>query len=72
MDMNSTEVEDSGPLGIDPATRDRVLEQIRAVSEALDITVVDRTNDKRDELRKAADALMRALGRIILELERKR
>jgi hypothetical protein len=62
----------SGPRGIDPTVRDRVMEQIPGVADALDAAIANPTNDVLDELREATDKLMRALGRVLLEVERQR
>jgi hypothetical protein len=62
----------SGPGGIDPTVRDRVMEQIPVVTDALDAAIANPTEDVLDELREATDKLMRALGRVLLEVERQR
>ncbi len=62
----------SDPSGIDPTLRDRVMENIRAVTDALDAAVANPDADALDELRKATDELMRALGRVLIEIERQR
>jgi hypothetical protein len=63
---------DSGRRGIDPKVRDRVLEQIPVVTDALDAATANPTADVLDELSEATDKLMRALGRVLLEVERQR
>jgi hypothetical protein len=62
----------SDPSGIDPTLRDRVMENIRAVTDALDAAAANPDDDSLDELRKAMNDLMRALGRILIEIERQR
>jgi hypothetical protein len=62
----------SGRRGIDPTTRDRVMEQIPVVTDALDAAIANPTENVLDELREATDKLMRALGRVLLEVERQR
>jgi hypothetical protein len=62
----------SGPRGIDPTVRDRVMEEIPLVTDALDAAIANPTDDVLDELREATDKLMRALGRVLLEVERQR
>jgi hypothetical protein len=62
----------SGPRGIDTTVRDRVMEQIPVVTDALDAAIANPTADHLDELREATDKLMRALGRVLLEVERQR
>jgi hypothetical protein len=62
----------SGPRGIDPMVRDRIMEQIPVVTDALDAAMANPTDDVLDELREATDKLMRALGRVLLEVERQR
>jgi len=58
--------------GIDPSLRERVTEQISIVTDALDAATTNPTDDALDELREAADKLMRALGRVLIEIERQR
>jgi hypothetical protein len=58
--------------GIDPALRDRVMEQIPIVTDALDAAISNPSDDALDDLREAVDNLMRALGRVLIELERQR
>ena len=62
----------SDPSGIDPTLRDRVTENIRAVTDALEAAVANPDDDTLDELRKATSELMRALGRVLIEIERQR
>jgi hypothetical protein len=66
-------VGDNGdPRGVDPALRDRVIEQIPIVTDALEAAVADPTDDNLDGLREAADKLMRALSRVLIVIERQR
>jgi DNA-binding FrmR family transcriptional regulator len=60
------------PTGVDQTLRDRVMEQIAIVQDALDAAVANPTDDHLDELREVADQLMRALARVLLEIERQR
>jgi hypothetical protein len=62
----------SGPRGIDTTVRDRVMEQVPVVTDALDAAIANPTADNLDDLREATDKLMRALGRVLLEVERQR
>ena len=64
--------DDSDPHGVDPALRDRVMEQIPIVTDALEAAVATPTKDNLDELREATDKLMRALARVLIEVERQR
>jgi hypothetical protein len=61
-----------GPQGIDPALRDRVMQQIPVVAAALDAAAAEPSGYSLDELREAADKLMRALGRVLIEIARQR
>jgi hypothetical protein len=63
---------DSDPHGVDPALRDRVVEQIPIVTDALEAVVANPSDDKLDKLREATDKLMRALSRVLIEVERQR
>jgi hypothetical protein len=58
--------------GVDQALRDRVTEQIAIVQDALDAAVANPTDSALDELSEATDKLMRALARVLLEVERQR
>jgi hypothetical protein len=58
--------------GVDPALRDRVIKQIPIVTEALEAAVANPTDDNLDRLREATDKLMRALSRVLIEVERQR
>jgi hypothetical protein len=64
--------DDRDPHGVDPALRDRVMEQIPIVTKALEAAVANPTDDNLNELRKATDKLMRALSRVLIEVERQR
>jgi hypothetical protein len=63
---------ESDPHGVDPALRDRVLGQIPIVTEALEAAIANPTDDNLDRLREATDKLMRALSRVLIEVERQR
>ena len=58
--------------GFDPSIRERVIEQIGIVTEALDAAMANPTDEVLDELHDAADKLMRALGRVLIETARQR
>jgi hypothetical protein len=60
------------PTGLDQALRDRVNEQIGIVEDALDAAVANPTDAALNELAEATDRLMRALARVLLEVERQR
>jgi hypothetical protein len=63
---------DGAPTGVDQALRDRVTEQIAIVQDALDAAVANPTDSALNELSEATDKLMRALARVLLEVERQR
>jgi hypothetical protein len=63
---------DGAPTGVDQALRDRVMEQIAIVQDALDDAVANPTDSGLNELFEATDRLMRALARVLLEIERQR
>jgi hypothetical protein len=63
---------DGAPTGVDQALRDRVIEQIAIVQDALDAAVANPTDSALNELSEATDKLMRALARVLLEVERQR
>jgi hypothetical protein len=58
--------------GIDPLLRERVMEQIRIFTDALEAASATPTNEALDELHRAADHLMRAVGRIVIEVAHQR
>jgi hypothetical protein len=60
------------PTGVDQALRDRVNEQIAIVQDALDAAVANPTYSALKELSEATDKLIRALARVLLEVERQR
>jgi hypothetical protein len=53
---------------IDPAVRDRVMDLIPLFIDALDEATKNPSRQIADELRKAADELMRAVASVILEV----
>jgi hypothetical protein len=63
---------DSNPPAVDPALRERIMEQIPRVTDALDAAVAKPTDDALEKLREETDKLMRALGRVLIEVERQR
>ncbi len=64
--------DDNDPHGVDPALRDRVMEQIPIVTDAIEAAIANPTDDNLDELREATEKLMRALARVLIEVERQR
>jgi hypothetical protein len=60
------------PTGVGQALRDRVVEQIAIVQDALDAAVANPTDSTLNELCEATDKLMRVLARVLLEIERQR
>jgi hypothetical protein len=58
--------------GVDPSVRDRVVEQIPIMVDALDAAVANPTSENLQRLRDETDKLMRALGRVLIELRRVR
>jgi hypothetical protein len=56
-------------IAIDAKLRERVTDKIGIMTRALDAVTVAPTNRKLDELRAAADHLMRAVGRVLIEIE---
>lgn len=63
---------DDGRRGIDQALHKRVIEQITHVTEALDTAIASPTDNALDELHASVDNLMRALGRVLIEIDRQR
>jgi hypothetical protein len=61
-----------GKGGLDPIVSERVTEEIEAFSEALEAARVSPTRQALDKLEDAADHLMRATGRVMIELGRLR
>jgi hypothetical protein len=61
--------EDDGTIVIDRGLRDRTARHIETFSEALDKVLVSPSPDAIDDLRATADDLMRAIARVLLELE---
>lgn len=61
---------DDDRRGIDPNLRERVIEQIGIVTDALDAVKANPTDEALEQLRDAADKLMRALGRVLIETTR--
>ena len=58
--------------GVDPTVRDRVMEQIPIMVDALDAAVANPTSENLQRLRDETDRLMRTLGRVLIELKRAR
>jgi hypothetical protein len=62
----------SDPLGGDPTLRRRVTEQMPIVTDALDAAIASPTDHNLEKLHEETDKLMRALGRVLIEIERLR
>ena len=58
--------------GIDPALRQRVIDGMSIVSDALDAAVANPSDSNLDALHESTDKLMRALGRVLIEIELQR
>jgi hypothetical protein len=58
--------------GVDPSVRDRVVDQIPIMVDALEAAVANPTSGNLQRLRDEIDKLMRALGRVLIELRRAR
>jgi hypothetical protein len=56
--------------GLDQGLRDRVKQQIERFDKALDAAMAAPTSEALDELSEAADQLMRATGRVLIEAAR--
>jgi hypothetical protein len=54
--------------GLDPATRIRILEALKALTDALDQSAANHSYAATDNLREAADEAMRVVARVTLEL----
>ena len=67
----ATKNDDHGQ-GIDPTLRQRVLDGMSIVSDALDAAVANPSDSNLDELHESTDKLMRALGRVLIEIELQR
>lgn len=63
---------DDDRRGIDPSLRERVIKEMSTAADALDAATANPTDEALDELYEAADKLMRALGRVLIETERQR
>jgi hypothetical protein len=58
--------------GIDPSLRERVMEEIGIFTDALEAASANPTDEALDDLRKASDNLMRAVGRVLIEIAHQR
>jgi len=58
--------------GLSQSVSDRMTEEIEIFSEALEAATVNPTPKTLDKLEEAADHLMRATGRVLIELGRLR
>jgi hypothetical protein len=54
--------------GLDPVTRRRISEEMQALNDAMDSFAANPSPETREQLRKACDELMRAAGRMLLDL----
>jgi hypothetical protein len=63
---------DDDVRGIDPALRQRVIDGMSVVTDALEATVANPSDSNLDELHESTDRLMRALGRVLIEVELQR
>ena len=68
--MAVTDTGDDDRRGINPSLRERIIEQIAIVTDALDAVKTNPTDEALEQLRDAADKLMRALGRVLIETTR--
>ena len=57
---------------LSPSLRDRVASQMALFTQALDAAMADPSPEVLDRLREAADELMRATGRVVIEIARLR
>jgi hypothetical protein len=55
--------------GLDPAIRIRALEALNALSGELDRSAAEHSTGAADDLRQAADGAMRAVVRVLLEID---
>jgi hypothetical protein len=62
----------SDPLWGDPALRKRVTEQMPIMTDALDAAIASPTDHNLEKLHEETDKLMRALGRVLIEIGRLR
>ena len=53
---------------LDPTIRNRVLEALKTLTDALDQSAANHSYAATDDLREAADGAMRAVARVTLEL----
>lgn len=60
----------SQPGKIDPALRDRVVANMKPLIDALDEALQNPTPEALDRVREAADRLMRATARVLIEIGR--
>jgi hypothetical protein len=68
--MGHKNMKDGGSTGIDLALQGRVLARIEAFEKALDEATSNPSADTWDNVCKAADALMRALAAVMIELRK--
>jgi hypothetical protein len=61
---------DDQRTALDPALRERVVGRIEPFVDALDAAVVNQEPETIENLREAADELMRAIARVMLEVGR--
>jgi hypothetical protein len=65
-------VQNGNSPGVDPTVRDQVVRQIPIMVDALEAAVANPTAENLQRLRDETDKLMRALGRVLIELRRVR
>jgi hypothetical protein len=59
---------DENVRGIDQELRQRVMDGMSIVSDALEAVVNNPSDSNLDELHESTDKLMRALGRVLIEI----
>jgi hypothetical protein len=64
--------DDDHVRGIDPALRQRVIDGMSIVSDTLDAALANPIDSNLDDLHQSTDKLMRALGRVLIEIELQR
>lgn len=57
---------------LSPTLRDRIATEMMLFTQALDAAITDPSQEVLDRLRDAADELMRATGRVLIEIARLR
>jgi len=70
--IDNSDAKRGGTQGIDEALRERVVRDMAIFNDAMDAATDDSTSEILGELEQAADRLMRAVGRVLLEAKRLR